>query len=125
MLPQIVKSGVLAQRIFCVQLRMDWYIVEFDDKEVRRQVSPSGGEAWSDQFYWHDVIRVCYQAGDFLDPDEVYIFTNQREESYQIPTEATGGSALMGELAKRGLFPLESLLEAMKHAGELYCHPKV
>lgn len=103
---------------------MDWYIVEFDEMAVRRKVSPSGAESWSDHFYWHDIIRVCYQAGDFLDSDEVFIFTNQRLESYQIPTEAIGGSALMGELARRGLFGLDLMLEAMQHAGELYCHPK-
>jgi hypothetical protein len=103
---------------------MIWYKIEFNEMAVRRQVSPPNAEGWTDSFYWHDIIRVCYQAGDFLESDEVFIFTNQREESYQIPTEAEGCSALMGELAKRGLFPLESLLEAMQHSGELYCHPK-
>ena len=103
---------------------MDWYVVEFDDMAVRRHVSPSGSEGWSDHFYWHDIIRVCYQAGDFLESDEVFIFTNQRPNSYQIPTEAMGGSALMGELVRRGLFGLDVMLEAMQHSGKLYCKPK-
>lgn len=103
---------------------MDWYSVEFDEMSVRRRVAPAGQEPWSDSFFWHDIIRVCFQAGDFLEPDEIYIFTNQREESYQIPTEATGGSALMGELVRRGLFSVDLMLQATQNAGQLYCYPK-
>ncbi len=88
---------------------------------VYRHVAPPSMEAWSDEFHWHDIIRICYQAGDFLEPDEVFVFTNQRPESYQIPMEATGASELMGELSRRGLFPLEMLLEAMQSQGELVC----
>ncbi|MFN3265336.1 MAG: hypothetical protein ACK41E_00700 [Deinococcales bacterium] len=103
---------------------MDWYIVEFDEMAVHRRVSPLGQKPWSDYFYWHDIIRTCFKAGGFLEQDELYIFTNQRQESYLIPTEATGGSALIGELVRRGLFSVELMLEATQHQGELYCHPK-
>ena len=104
---------------------MDWYVVEFDEMAVYRKVSPSGTPSWSDSFYWHDIIRVCYRAGDFLEPDEVFIFIEQRLESYQIPSEAIGGSALMGELVRRGLFSLDLMLEAMQNQGELYCYPPI
>jgi hypothetical protein len=103
---------------------MDWYVVTFDQMAVYRRVAPDGVEAWSDHFYWHDIIRVCFCAGGFLEQDEVFIFTNQKPESYQIPMEATGASVLMGELARRGLFSSTLLLEAMQNSGELYCHPK-
>jgi hypothetical protein len=103
---------------------MDWYIVNFDEMAVHRQVTPEGSHPWSDSFYWHDIIRVCFVAGSFLDQDEVFIFTNQKPESYQIPMEAIGASELMGELSQRGLFSTTLLLEAMQHEGVLYCHPK-
>jgi hypothetical protein len=103
---------------------MDWYVVNFDEMAVHRRVTPHGSEGWSDHFYWHDVIRVCFQAGGFLDQDEVFIFTNQKPESYQIPMEAIGAPELMGELSRRGLFGTALLLEAMQNSGVLYCHPK-
>ena len=103
---------------------MDWYVVEFDEMAVRRRVSPNGAEGWSDHFYWHDIIRVCFCAGGFLEQDEVFIFTNQKPESYQIPMEAVGAPDLMSELGRRGLFSPTLYLEAIQHSGELYCHPK-
>ncbi len=98
--------------------------MNFDEMAVHRQVTPHGSDGWADSFYWHDIIRVCFQAGGFLEQDEVFIFTNQKPESYQIPMEAIGAAELMGELSRRGLFKAELLLKAMQGGGELFCHPK-
>jgi hypothetical protein len=102
---------------------MDWYIVNFDEMAVHRQVTLDGSDGWSDSFHWHDIVRVCFQAGGFLEQDEVFIFTNQKPESYQIPMEAIGAAELMGELSRRGLFSTTLLLKAMQGGGELFCQP--
>ena len=101
----------------------DWYHVRFDETTVHRDVAPTGGPPWTDGFEWADVIRSCFMAGDWLTSDELYIFTSRREESYLIPTDADGGSALVGELIRRGLFPAELMLEALKTEGRLVCWP--
>ena len=101
-----------------------WFRVTFDEAGGRRKVSPPGREAWSDEFAWADVIRVCFKAGDFLEPDELYIFTNQRPESYVIPTEADGGLELLDELIRRKLFDAKLSIEAATSTGELFCWPE-
>ena len=101
----------------------DWYHVRFDEKALYRDVAPAGRAPWTDAFDWADVIRVCFMAGDGLTSDDLYVFTSKREESYLIPTDADGGSALIGELMRRGLFPPELMLEAVKTEGKLFCWP--
>lgn len=101
----------------------DWYHVRFDEKALYRDVAPAGRAPWTDAFDWADVIRVCFMAGDGLTSDDLYVITSKREESYLIPTDADGGSALTGELIRRGLLPAEMLLEAMKTGGRLFCWP--
>ncbi|MEO6061844.1 MAG: hypothetical protein ABIQ99_07905 [Thermoflexales bacterium] len=58
-----------------------------------------------------------------LTSDDLYVFTSRREESYLIPTDADGGSALVGELIRRGLFPPDLMLEAVQTEGTLFCWP--
>src|SRR5687768_1450155 len=100
-----------------------WYRVHFDDRAVYRNVTPPGGEPWSDEFAWDKVVRVCFHTGSLFESDELYIFTSEREESYLIPTEADGGKELVDELIHRDLFPAELMLEVVTTEGELRCWP--
>ncbi len=103
----------------------DWYTVTFDNTHAHRDVRPPGGEAWADAFAFADVERVCLKTGDFLDPDELYVFVRGRPESYLIPTEAEGGTELLGELIRRGLFDAHLAIEAaMSTEEELFCWPR-
>jgi len=101
-----------------------WYHVRFDDHGVYRNVAPPGKEAWGDQFAWSDVVRVCFEAGDFLEPDSLYVFVRQRPESYAIPLEAEGGQALLDELIRRRLFPAELAIRAATATEGLLCWPE-
>jgi hypothetical protein len=101
-----------------------WFHVRFDEHRVYRNVSPPGKPAWSDQFAWSDVVRVCFEAGDFLESDSLYIFTRQRPESYVIPMEAEGGQALLDEIIRRKLFPAELAIRAATATEGLFCWPE-
>ncbi len=72
----------------------DWYTVEFDSVGVRLSASPPDGQPWTQELRWADVERVCFKAEDFTVSDGIYIFTNQRPESYAIPIQARGGQEL-------------------------------
>ena len=87
----------------------DWYFVTFDEQLVRIQAQPPGQPAWSQEFRWDSVIRVCFKAeADMWLSDGIYVFTSHRPQSYAIPTEASGGDALRGEILRRKLFDAES-----------------
>jgi len=101
-----------------------WYHVRFDEHGVYRSVAPPGKEAWNDQFAWSDVVRVCFEAGDFLESDSLYIFTRQRPESYAIPLEAEGGPELFNELIRRKLFDAELAIRAATAPEGLFCWPE-
>ncbi len=101
----------------------DWYHVRFDDRAVYRDVAPPDRDPWSDEVPWADIVRVCYRTGNMFESDEIYLFTSTRAESYLIPTEADGGSQLVGELIHRDLFAAELILEAVTTEGELFCWP--
>jgi hypothetical protein len=104
----------------------DWYKVSFDDRVVRREVSPPDGEAWVDEFAWADVVRVCFKTGSAFESDEVYVFTSERPESYVVPTEADGGRALVEEIVRRDLFAAELMVEAARTTEPaIYCWPPV
>jgi hypothetical protein len=102
-----------------------WYRVSFDDTLVYRQANPETGKAWNDSFAWADVIRVCFEASeDFMTSDTIYVFTNKRPESYEIPTEAKGGSELWGEIIRRNLFDAElSIKISMGQKKGISCWP--
>ncbi|AFY66245.1 hypothetical protein [Geitlerinema sp. PCC 7407] len=101
----------------------EWYIVRFDESRIALQVNPPHGNPWSDEIPWQHIIRICFKTGDWFESDEVYIFTNQRPESYVIPTEANGGQELWFEILKRNLFDAELAVEAAKTIGQLFCFP--
>jgi hypothetical protein len=101
----------------------DWFHVRFDEHGVYRRVESPGKEPWSDQFAWVDVVRVCLEVRDFLESDALYIFTRQRPESYAIPMEAEGGTALLEELIRRRLFDAELAIRAAATPEGLFCWP--
>lgn len=104
---------------------MDWYRVSFDENNVYINIKIPNKKEETDQFQWKDVIRVCFIPYSFYSPDEIYIFTNKRKESYLIPTEAFGGLELWNEIISRNLFDAELAIKAATgNEGELYCWPE-
>jgi len=101
-----------------------WYHISFDEEYVYRNVDPPNQEGWNDKLRWEDIIRICYHLGDFLEPDELYIFTNEREESYLIPLEADGAQELWGKIIERNLFDAELAIKIMSKSDGLYCWPE-
>ncbi len=103
---------------------MDWYRVSFDEQRLYRNVAPPGRAAWGDALEWARIIRVCYQVGDFIDPDEIYLFSDERPESYLIPLSADGGKELFDEILRRQLLPGDLALQAMLTPETLVCWPE-
>ncbi len=102
-----------------------WYHVRFDEKGITRDVHPGNKESWSDFVAWDKIIRVCIKtAEDYMFSDEIYLFSSERPESYLIPTEADGGTALWNEIIKRGLFDAELAIKAATAPPDsLFCWP--
>lgn len=74
---------------------------------------------------WSRIIRVCFLAGDHIKFDEVYIFTDERPESYVVPMDSFGGLQLWGEIIERGLFDAELAIKAASASSdELLCWPQ-
>lgn len=101
----------------------EWFRVSFDDSAITLEVSPPSRPAWGAEISWGRIIRVCFKAGDWDTCDEVYIFTDERPESYLIPTEAGGGGALWDEIIRRKLFDTETAIEAATATNKLFCCP--
>jgi len=58
-----------------------------------------------------------------MTPDDIYLFTHLRPESYVIPTEAHGGPELWNEIIERGLFDAKLAIEAATSVGGVFCWP--
>jgi len=101
----------------------DWYSVTWDETAVHLDVAPPGRDRWKASFEWATVIRVCFKCEGILASDGIYVFTTGRFESYVIPTEASGGSALWGEILRRGLFDAELAIRAASTPEGLFCWP--
>ncbi|HEY9627322.1 MAG TPA: HEAT repeat domain-containing protein [Coleofasciculaceae cyanobacterium] len=101
----------------------EWYSVGFDERAIALQVSPPNGIAWEETISWERIIQVCFKTGDWMESDEIYLFTDERPESYVIPTEAEGGSALWSEILARKLFDAEMAIQAATTNHELFCSP--
>jgi hypothetical protein len=101
----------------------DWFTVEFDDEHIHLRVHAPEREPWAEEIAWTDIVRVCFNAQDLFLPDEIYLFTRQRPESYVVPTEACGGAELWGEIIHRGLFDAELAIRAAMATGEIFCWP--
>lgn len=70
---------------------IDWFVVMTDDRSIGLSVIPPGRSPRQAVIPWDSVVRVCFEAADFLVSDDLYIFTSLRPESWLIPTEADGG----------------------------------
>ena len=86
-----------------------WYHVSFDEEYIY----PNS-----------DIIRICFQIGDFLQTDELYIFTSEREASYLIPIDADGGSELWGEIIERDFFDAGLAIKVATGLEGLHCWPE-
>jgi Cysteine-rich CPCC len=103
----------------------EWFQVRFDDARISLQVNPPQREPWVAAISWERIVRVCFKAGDWDDSDVIYIFTDERPESYLIPSEADVGGALWNEILRRKLFDAEIAIEAMSSTNKLFCCPAV
>ncbi|MCB8923464.1 MAG: hypothetical protein H6662_17905 [Ardenticatenaceae bacterium] len=101
-----------------------WFEVSWDDEFVYRSVSPPGKEPWSDKFRWEELIRVCFEASDYLYSDDIYFFTSKRPESYVVPIDAKGASELWGVVIEKGYFNAELAIEAALAERGIFCWPK-
>lgn len=101
----------------------EWYSVCFDDSAIALQVNPPNGIAWKETIQWERIIRVCFQTGDWSESDVIYLFTDERPESYVIPTEAEGGQALWYKILEQELFDAELAIAAATTTNELFCFP--
>ena len=101
----------------------EWFFVTFDDERVYVRAEPGNRAAWSQEFQWDKVIRVCFKAEDLLVSDGIYIFTSDRPESYVIPSEANGGDEFWQEILRRNLFDCELAIEAMTALEGLFVWP--
>jgi hypothetical protein len=102
----------------------DWFKTSFDEHGITLDVSPPGSKHWRARIEWARVVRVCFKTGDFLESDDIYIFTDERPESYLVSTEAAGGLDLWNEIIRRGLFHAEIAIRAASSTGnELFCDP--
>ena len=99
--------------------------MRFDDSAISLRVDPPGADAaaWQATIAWERITRVCFEANDWHESDAVYIFTDERPESYAIPIEADGGQALWSEILDRKLFDAEIAIEAAMATNELFCFP--
>jgi len=103
----------------------EWFRVRFDAVAINLQVNPPNRESWEAQINWERIIRVCFNAGDLDNPDVIYIFTDERPESYSIPSEADVAGALWNEIIRRQLFDAEVAVKAMSSLNKLFCCPPI
>ena len=104
----------------------DWFWIEFDDNTVFVHANPPHNESWAYKFAWADVCRVCFEDGGLSQSDCLYVWIVGQEESFMLPTDASGGSEFFIELNRRGLFPDDLMKQAIGATdGGLYCYPSL
>ncbi len=102
---------------------MDWYSISFDEQKISLDVRPPNLSPWKATIEWEKISRVCYKTGEFLEPDDIYIFVKDREQSYRIPSNAHNTEKLWSEILRRGLFDAEVAVQLMTTSDELRCYP--
>lgn len=102
----------------------NWYQVTFDDKNIYLNIHPSEQKPKKTRIEWATIERVCFKLGDYIESDEIYIFTSQREESYLIPVEAAGGFELWMEIIRRGLFDAQLAIDVATKSEGIFCWPE-
>jgi len=100
----------------------DWFVVTFDQQLVHLRATPPGRKAWSQDFPWDSIVRICFKP-EFLASDGIYVYTSQRSESYVIPADATGGEQLWREILRRRLFDDALAAKAVLSADAVHCWP--
>ena len=100
-----------------------WYVVNFDETEIVRDVSPPGRAGFKDQLEWSAIERVMFEATDFIESDVIYLFSRHRPESYEIPMDAQGADRLWYEILDRKLFDEDLAIEAAFSNGGLFVWP--
>lgn len=100
-----------------------WFHARFDDTLITLQGRPPTRPAWEAQIKWERIIRVCFKSAGWESPDEMYLFTDERPESYLIPMIAVGADALWDEIIRRGVFDAELAIKAASAIDELFCYP--
>jgi hypothetical protein len=103
----------------------EWFQVRFDAAIISLRVNPPKQESWGAEIKWERIIRICFNAGDLDNPDVIYVFTDERPESYSIPSEADIEGALWNEILRRKLFDAEIAIEAMSSTNKLFCCPAI
>ncbi len=101
---------------------LEWFSVRFDETTITLRIDSEGSGARETRIAWERIIRVCFQAGDWIEPDMIYIFTDERPESYAVPMEADGAQALWLEILDRKLFDAEMAIAAASSINELFCY---
>lgn len=113
--------GIFAKRLPELS---EWFFIEFDQSTVFVRAHPPHQDAWQYQFSWANVCRVCFKDGGLSQSDGLYVWITGQEESFVLPTEASGDSAFFLELNQRGLFPDDLMKQAAGATdGGWYCHP--
>ena len=102
-----------------------WFHVSFDQDVIDIHIHPLGGDESHARVAWDEIIRICFKPANFLDSDEILIFTKTQEKSYLIPLDADGASALWNEILARDLFDAELAIElASSTDGRFHCWPQ-
>lgn len=103
---------------------MKWLEVDYDAESItisRRKLFLLKAVT---KISWSRIIRICFLGGDHIKFDEIYLFTDERPESYVIPMDSLGGLQLWGEIIERGLFDAELAIKAASAScDELLCWP--
>ena len=103
----------------------EWFHVTFDDELINVNIEVPGKWEQKASIIWSEINRICFETGDFMSSDEIYIFISSRPESYLIPTEADGGADLWGEIIEHGLFDAELAIKAATSPEDsLFCWPE-
>ncbi len=98
--------------------------VEFNDEGVRMRTPGGNEEQWNRAFAWSEIVRVCFRDEGLHHSDLLFIELKYQPQAVIVPTEATGGSALLGELVRRGFFPEDVWRKAIgETGGRTFCWP--
>ncbi len=102
----------------------NWYKITFDNTAIYLNIHPSEKEAKKIEIEWTTIERVCFKPGNYIESDEIYIFTTHREESYLIPAEAFGGLELWNEIIRRRLFDAQLAIVVAAKSEGVFCWPE-
>jgi hypothetical protein len=100
-----------------------WFVVIIDDQSIQLSVTPPGRPPWRAILPWNSITGVCFEAEGPLVSDSLYLFTSLRPESWVVPVEAVGGTALLKELIHRRLFDPAMAISAMTADQGVFCWP--